>query len=177
MQFAEKLKAPMVMALKGKEYLEVNNPYQVGLTGLIGMSSGYHAMRECDLLLMLGTDFPYRQFFPDSEDTQIVQVDVRPENLGRRTRLRLGIVGDISSTLTLLLPQLQPKTDDSFLRKAVAHYQQSRRELDDLAEISDHSPIHPQSVAKAVNRLAAEDAIFTCDVGLPTVCGRRVISV
>jgi pyruvate dehydrogenase (quinone) len=177
MQLAEKLKAPMVMALKGKEHLEGNNPYQVGLTGLIGMSSGYHAMRECDLLLMLGTDFPYQQFFPESEDAQIVQVDVRPENLGRRTRLRLGIVGDISSTLTLLLPQLQPKEDDSFLRKAVAHYQQARRELDDLAEISDHLPIHPQSVAKAVNRLAADDAIFTCDVGLPTVWAARYLDM
>jgi pyruvate dehydrogenase (quinone) len=177
MQLAEKLKAPMVMALKGKEHLEGNNPYQVGLTGLIGMSSGYHAMRECELLLMLGTDFPYQQFFPESEGTQIVQVDVRPENLGRRTRLRLGIVGDISSTLTLLLPQLQPKADDSFLRKAVAHYQQARRELDDLAETSSHLPIHPQSVAKAVNRLAANDAIFTCDVGLPTVWAARYLAM
>ena len=175
MQLAEKLKAPMVMALKGKEHLEGNNPYQVGLTGLIGMSSGYHAMRECDLLLMLGTDFPYQQFFPDSGNTQIVQVDIRPENLGRRTRLRLGIVGDISSTLTLLLPQLQPKADDSFLRKAVAHYQEARRELDNLAEISSEPPIHPQSVAKAVNRLAADDAIFTCDVGLPTVWAARYL--
>src|ERR1700687_4531869 len=95
LQLAEKLKAPMVMALKGKEYLEGNNPYQVGLTGLIGMSSGYHAMRECDLLLMLGTDFPYRQFFPESKDAQVVQVDILPENLGRRTHLSLGIVGDI----------------------------------------------------------------------------------
>jgi pyruvate dehydrogenase (quinone) len=177
LQLAEKLKAPMVMALKGKEHLEGNNPYQVGLTGLIGMSSGYHAMRECDLLLMLGTDFPYRQFFPESEDAQIVQVDVRPENLGRRTRLSLGVVGDISSTLTLLLPQLQSKADDSFLRKAVAHYQQARRELDDLAEVSSHPPIHPQSVAKAVNRLAAEDAIFTCDVGLPTVWAARYLDM
>jgi pyruvate dehydrogenase (quinone) len=90
------------------------------------MSSGYHTMRECDVLLMLGTDFPYQQFFPESDDAQIVQVDVRPENLGRRTRLSLGVVGDISSTLTLLLPQLQSKADDSFLRKVVAHYRQAR---------------------------------------------------
>jgi pyruvate dehydrogenase (quinone) len=137
-QLAEKLKAPMVMALKGKEYLEGNNPYQVGLTGLIGISSGYHAMRECDLLLMLGTDFPYQQFFPESKDAQVVQVDILPENLGRRTRLSLGIVGDIASTLTLLLPQLQSKTDDSFLRKAVAHYQKARRELDELADGTPH---------------------------------------
>jgi pyruvate dehydrogenase (quinone) len=178
LQLAEKLKAPMVMALKGKEYLEGNNPYQVGLTGLIGISSGYHAMRECDLLLMLGTDFPYRQFFPESKDAQVVQVDILPENLGRRTRLSLGIVGDIASTLTLLLPRLQSKTDDSFLRKAVAHYQKARRELDELANgNSSQTLIHPQYVAKTVNRLAAEDAIFTCDVGLPTVWAARYLAM
>jgi pyruvate dehydrogenase (quinone) len=177
-QLAEKLKAPMVIALKGKEHLEGNNPYQVGLTGLIGISSGYHAMRECDLLLMLGTDFPYQQFFPESEDAQIVQVDILPENLGRRTRLSLGILGDVASTLKLLLPQLQSKADDSFLRKAVAHYQRTRRELDDLAEgKSSHPPIHPQYVAKTVNRLAAKDAIFTCDVGLPTVWAARYLEM
>jgi pyruvate dehydrogenase (quinone) len=178
LQLAEKLKAPIVMALKGKEHLEGNNPYQVGLTGLIGFSSGYHAMRECDVLLMLGTDFPYQQFFPESKDAQVVQVDILPENLGRRTRLSLGIVGDVTSTLTLLLPQLQPKADDSFLRKAVAHYQRARRELDDLAEEgSSQTLIHPQYVAKTVNRLAAEDAIFTCDVGLPTVWAARYLSM
>jgi pyruvate dehydrogenase (quinone) len=174
-QLAEKCKAPMVFALKGKEYLEGNYPYQVGLTGLIGMSSGYHAMRDCDLLLMLGTDFPYQQFFPESADAQIVQVDIRPENLGRRTRLSLGIVGDIASTLTLLLPHLQSKEDDSFLRKALAHYQRTRRELDGLAEgKSADPPIHPQYVARTVSQLAAKDAIFTCDVRLPTVWGGAV---
>ena len=178
LQLAEKLKAPMVMALKGKEYLEGNNPYQVGLTGLIGMSSGYHAMRECDLLLMLGTDFPYQQFFPESKDAQVVQVDILPENLGRRTRLSLGIVGDIASTLPLLLAKLQSKTDDSFLRKAVAHYQEARRELDELADVnSSQTLVHPQYVAKTVNRLAAEDAIFTCDVGLPTVWAARYLTM
>ena len=177
-QLAEKLKAPMVIALKGKEHLEGNNPYQVGLTGLIGISSGYHAMRECDLLLMLGTDFPYQQFYPESENAKVVQVDILPENLGRRTRLSLGIVGDIASTLTLLLPRLQSKTADSFLRKAVAHYQRARKELDDLAEgKSSSSLIHPQYVAKTVNRLAAENAIFTCDVGLPTVWAARYLDM
>src|ERR1700693_2054444 len=178
LQLAEKLKAPMVMALKGKEYLEGNNPYQVGLTGLIGMSSGYHAMRDCDLLLMLGTDFPYQQFYPESEDAKFVQVDILPENLGRRTRLTLGILGDVASTLELLLPRLQSKTDDSFLRKAVAHYQRARKELDDLAEgKSSSSLIHPQYIAKTVNRLAGGDAIFTCDVGLPTVWAARYLDM
>jgi pyruvate dehydrogenase (quinone) len=177
-QLAEKLQSPMVIALKGKEYLEGNNPYQVGLTGLIGISSGYYAMRDCDLLLMLGTDFPYQQFFPESKDAQVVQVDILPENLGRRTRLRLGIVADVASTLTRLLPQLQPKADDSFLQKALAHYQGARRELDELAhEHSSRSVIHPQYVATTVNRMAAGDAIFTCDVGLPTVWAARYLEM
>ena len=178
LQLAEQLKAPVVMALKGKEYLEGNNPYQVGLTGLIGISSGYHAMCECDLLLMLGTDFPYQQFFPESDDAKVVQVDILPENLGRRTRLSLGIVGDIASTLTLLLPKLEPNTDDSFLRNAVEHYKMARRELDELAQGDPSSSlIHPQYVASTVNRMAAEDAIFTCDVGLPTVWAARYLDM
>lgn len=178
LQLAEKLKTPIVIALKGKEYLEGNNPYQVGLTGLIGISSGYHAMRDCDVLLMLGTDFPYQQFYPESEDSKVVQVDILPENLGRRTRLSLGILGDVASTLELLLPRLQAKTDDSFLRKAVAHYQRARKELDDLADgKSSSSLIHPQYIAKTVNRLAAQDAIFTCDVGLPTVWAARYLDM
>src|SRR6202035_5293524 len=135
-------------------------------------------MRDCDLLLMLGTDFPYQQFYPESDDAKVVQVDILPENLGRRTRLNLGILGDVASTLELVLPRLQAKTDDSFLRKAVAHYQRARQELDDLAGgQSLSSIIHPQYVARTVNRLAAEDAIFTCDVGLPTVWAARYLDM
>src|SRR5262249_18332853 len=95
----EKLKAPMVHALKGKEHVEWENPYDVGMTGLIGFASGYYAMRDCDVLLMLGTDFPYRQFYPESGAARIAQVDIRTEQIGRRARVDLAIVGDVRATL------------------------------------------------------------------------------
>ena len=102
----ERLKAPMVHALRGKEHVEWENPYDVGMTGLIGFSSGYYAMRDCDVLLMLGTDFPYRQFYPEGGGVRIAQVDLRAENLGRRVAVDLGVVGDVRATLTALLPLL-----------------------------------------------------------------------
>jgi pyruvate dehydrogenase (quinone) len=104
MQLCEQLKSPMVIALRGKEYLEYDNPYSVGLTGLIGFSSGYHAMMDCDVLLMLGTDFPYRQFYPD--DAVILQVDIKPEHLGRRARLTYGLCGDVNVTSTEILKEI-----------------------------------------------------------------------
>src|SRR5499426_3224694 len=106
-----RLKAPMVHALRGKEHVEWDNPYDVGMTGLIGFSSGYYAMRECDALLMLGTDFPYRQFYPEGGGARIAQVDLRPENIGRRVPVDLGIVGDVRTTLAALLPLLKQKRD------------------------------------------------------------------
>jgi pyruvate dehydrogenase (quinone) len=102
MELAGKLKSPIVSALRGREHIQYDNPYDVGLTGLIGFSSGYHAIKEADTLLMLGTDFPYTQFHP--EMAKIIQVDRRGENLGRRTRLDLGIIGDVKSTLKVLMP-------------------------------------------------------------------------
>jgi pyruvate dehydrogenase (quinone) len=99
---ANLLKAPIVHALRGKEFIEYDNPYDVGLTGLLGFSSGYAAMMNCDTLLMLGTDFPYRQFYP--EQARIAQVDIRPEVLGNRCPLELGLVGDVAETLRALLP-------------------------------------------------------------------------
>jgi pyruvate dehydrogenase (quinone) len=131
LKLGETLKAPMVHALRGKEYVEYDNPYDVGMTGLIGFSSGYHAMLGCDVLLMLGTDFPYRQFYPT--DAKIVQVDIRAEKLGNRASLTMGLVGDVQSTITALLPRLREKSDRTFLDKALRHYQASRKELDDLA--------------------------------------------
>ena len=102
----ERLQAPMVHALRGKEHVEWDNPYDVGMTGLIGFSSGYYAMRDCDVLLMLGTDFPYRQFYPEGAGVRIAQVDLRAENIGRRAAVDLGVVGDVRATLAALLPLL-----------------------------------------------------------------------
>src|SRR6266403_4710511 len=121
------LKAPMVHALRGKEYVEYDNPYDVGMTGLIGFSSGYYAMLGCDVLLMLGTDFPYRQFYPTN--AKIVQVDIRGEKLGNRAPLAMGLVGDVQSTIAALLPRLRQKSDHTFLDKALTHYRAARKEL------------------------------------------------
>ena len=173
----EKLKAPMVHALKGKEHVEWDNPYDVGMTGLIGFSSGYYAMNDCDALLMLGTDFPYRQFYPQGT-ARIAQIDIRPEQLGRRAPINLGLVGDVAATLDALLPLLEEKTDRQHLDAALAHYGKARKGLDDLAVgTPGKGLIHPQQVAKALSDLAAEDAVFTCDVGLPTVWAARYLAM
>ena len=176
MQLAEKLKAPIVTTLRGREHVEYDNPYDVGLTGLIGYSSGYHAMMECDTLLMLGTDFPYTQFYP--ENATVIQVDRRGENLGRRTRLDLGLVGDVKETLNALLAQIETKSDDAHLRKFVDHYRDVRKGLDELAVGNPgKKPIHPQYVARMINEVAADDAIFSCDVGTPTIWAARYLKM
>src|SRR5262249_39551546 len=127
----QKLQSPMVHAMRGKEHVEGDTPYDVGMTGLIGFSSGYYAMMDCDVLLMLGTDFPYRQFYPDK--ARIAQVDIRPEAIGRRARVELGVIGDVRETLIALLPRLDAKTDSSHLDKARDHYKKARQSLDELA--------------------------------------------
>ena len=174
----ERLKAPMVHALRGKEHVEWDNPYDVGMTGLIGFASGYYAMRDCDVLLMLGTDFPYRQFYPEGNSVRIAQVDLRPENIGRRVPVDLGVVGDVRPTLTALLPLLKQKRDGTHLARAQQHYAKSRKELDHLAKGTPGKRLlHPQQIAKAISDQAAADAIFTCDVGLPTVWAARYLAM
>ena len=123
----------MVHALRGKEHVEWENPYDVGMTGLIGFSSGYYAMLDCDVLLMLGTDFPYRQFYPQGAAVHVAQVDLRAEQIGRRTAVDLGIVGDVRATLEALLPRLAEKRDRAHLDQAREHYHKARKSLDDLA--------------------------------------------
>jgi len=172
----ERLQAPMVHALRGKEYVEWNNPYDVGMTGLIGFSSGYYAMLDCDVLLMLGTDFPYRQFFPQGSGVRIAQVDIRAESIGRRVPVDLGVVGDVKATLTALLPLLQQKHDGTHLARAREHYTKARKALDDLAA-PGRGVIHPQQIAKAISDHSAEDTVFTCDVGLPTVWAARYLAM
>lgn len=173
---AGKLKAPIVHAMRGKEYVEYDNPFDVGMTGLLGFSSGYYAMMDCDVLLMLGSDFPYQQFFP--ERAVIAQVDIREENLGRRTRLDFGCVGDVKETLAALLPLLDDKTETQHLEKARAHYARARQALDELATgTTGRPPIHPQYLTRVIDELATDDAIFTCDVGLPTLWAARYLTM
>jgi pyruvate dehydrogenase (quinone) len=171
---AERLNAPIVHALRGKEFIEYDNPFDVGMTGLLGFSSGYHAMMNCDVLLMLGTDFPYQQFYPKS--AKIIQVDRLGDQIGRRTPVDLGLIGNVRDTLERLTPLMQSKTDRTYLDTCLSHYKNARKSLDDLA-VGDpgRTPIHPQYVAKVLDELAAEDAVFTCDVGTPTVWAARYL--
>ena len=175
-EVADQLKAPIVHAMRGKEYIEYDNPFDVGMTGLLGFSSGYYAMMNCNTLLMLGTDFPYQQFFP--EHATIIQIDNRPEQIGRRTKVDIGLVGEVKATLQALTPQLTPKQNRNHLDQCLEHYQKARKGLDDLATgVPGKKPIHPQYVAKVVDQLAAEDTVFTCDVGTPTIWAARYLTM
>lgn len=173
---AERLKAPVVHALRGKEFIEYENPYDVGMTGLLGFSSGYRAMENCEVLLMLGTDFPYRQFYPSK--ATIIQIDIRGENLGRRTPIDLGLVGSVKDTVQALLPLLDEHTDRKHLDASTKHYAKARKDLDELAtNDKNRTPIHPQYVAKLVSDLATDDAVFIPDVGSPTVWAARYLKM
>jgi pyruvate dehydrogenase (quinone) len=173
---ASKLNSPIVHAMRGKEFIEYDNPFDVGMTGLLGFSSGYYAMMNCDLLLMIGTDFPYQQFFP--RDATIVQIDIRGEQLGRRTKLDYGYVGDIKTTLEALLPRVQQNAEGTHLKASLEHYRKARRGLDELAAPgSGGKQIHPQHVVRTLDKLAADDAIFSCDVGTPTIWAARYLTM
>ena len=171
---AAALKAPVVHAFRGKEFVEYDNPYDVGMTGLIGFGSGYRAMEHCDALVMLGTDFPYRQFLPD--DVPVIQVDVRGEQIGRRIPVQVPLVGTVGATVDALLPMITVKIDSANLDRLTAHYRRARGRLDKLArDRRTDSPLHPQYVAAAIDRLAAPDAIFTADVGTPVIWAARYL--
>jgi pyruvate dehydrogenase (quinone) len=175
-EFAGKLQAPIVHAYRGKEFIEYDNPFDVGMTGLLGFSSGYLAMMDCDVLVMLGTDFPYQPFYP--KDATIVQIDLRGEQIGRRTKVDFGFVGDIKTTLQTLLPKLSQNSYENHLKESVAHYRKTRKSLDDLATgRPGQKPIHPQYVTRVLDQLAAEDAIFMCDVGTPVIWAARYLTM
>jgi pyruvate dehydrogenase (quinone) len=168
------LQAPVVHAFRGKEFIEYDNRFDVGMTGLIGFTSGYRAMEHCDALLMLGTDFPYRPFYPGG--VPVVQVDVRGEQIGHRVPVDVPLVGTVKDTIDALLPLITVKTDSAHLDRMTAHYRRARARLDRLAESHrGRSPLHPQSVATAINRLAADDAVFTADVGTPCIWAARYL--
>jgi pyruvate dehydrogenase (quinone) len=176
MDVAGKLQAPIVHAMRGKEFIEYDNPFDVGMTGLLGFASGYYAMMTCDTLVMLGADFPYQQFYP--EFATIVQIDLRGEQIGRRTKVDVGLVGDVQTTLAALSPRLTPKRDDGHLQDARQVYQRARQGLDDLATGEPgRTPIHPQYVARVLDQVAAADAIFACDVGTPTIWAARYLTM
>ena len=169
---AEKLNAPIVHALKGADVMEHDHPLWVGLTGLLGTPAGYHAVEDCDALLMVGTDFPYSVFYPSGRP--IVQIDIQAEHLGKRCSVTQGLLGHAKPSLAELEPLLEPKTDDKHLRSIQKRYDKwhshnrKKYSLD-----SKHRPLHPQVVAQAVSDHAADDAIFTVDVGECTVWAAR----
>ena len=172
---ATALNAPIVHTLRGKEHVEYDNPNDVGMTGLLGFSSGYHAMEEADALLVLGADFPYRQFYP--EHAKIVQVDIRGEQIGRRTKVHLPLVGTVRDTAAALRPLLRARKDSRHLDRMRKHYVKVRKSLDDLA-INDHrTPIHPQYVARCIDELSTDDAVFIPDVGSPVVWAARYLGM
>jgi pyruvate dehydrogenase (quinone) len=175
-EFAGKLNAPIVHALRGKEFIEYDNPFDVGMTGLLGFSSGYFAMKNCDVLVLLGTDFPYQPFYP--KDAIIVQIDLRGEQIGRRSKIDFGFVGDTKSTLRALLPKLKQNTYDTHLKESVAHYHKTRKGLDELATgKAGQKPVHPQYVTRLLDQHASKDAIFSCDVGSPVVWAARYLTM
>ncbi|CAL9570321.1 pyruvate dehydrogenase [Streptomyces sp. enrichment culture] len=176
MQFAERVKAPVGHALRGKEFIQYDNPFDVGMSGLLGYGAAYEATHECDLLILLGTDFPYSAFLPD--DVRIVQVDVRPERLGRRSRLDLAVWGDVRETLRCLVPRVRPKSDRRFLDKMLKKHAEA---LEGVVraytrKVEKHTPLHPEYVASVLDELADDDAVFTVDTGMCNVWAARYLT-
>ncbi|SEC17720.1 pyruvate dehydrogenase [Streptomyces sp. TLI_105] len=176
MQFAERVKAPVGHALRGKEWIQYDNPYDVGMSGLLGYGAAYEATHECDLLILLGTDFPYNAFLPD--DVKIVQVDVRPEHLGRRSLLDLAVWGDVRETLRCVIPRVREKTDRRFLDKMLKKHADALEGVVKAytRKVEKHVPIHPEYVASVLDDLAADDAVFTVDTGMCNVWAARYLS-
>lgn len=171
---ADKLKAPIGHSYRGKSFVEYDNPYDVGMNGLLGFGAAYDAIHECDLLLLLGTDFPFDKFLPTNP--KIVQVDIRAGHLGRRSKLDLGIWGDVRETIRALLPMVDAKADRSFLDAMTSKHKEAVRRLNVYVNhIGTHTPMHPEPVAAVLSEIAADDAIFTADTGMCNVWSGRYI--
>ncbi len=174
-ELAKFLKAPVGYSFRGKMGIQPNNPNEVGLTGLLGLPSAYHAMHEADLLLLLGTDFPYQAFMPVKN--KIVQIDSSPERLGRRAKLELGLTGDIKESIKALLPLLKEKKDVEFLNQKLEFYSKvKQQQLTYVKDSGSENAIQPEFVAHTLDLLAARDAIFTVDTGMCCVWGARYIT-
>jgi pyruvate dehydrogenase (quinone) len=171
---AEKLKAPVGFSFRGKMGIQYNNPYEIGMTGLLGQPSAYHSMHESDVVLLLGTDFPYQNFMP--EKNKIIQIDESPERIGRRAKLHMGLCGDIKDSIAALLPLISTKTDDSFLKAQLEFYGKVKEnQLSYVKDRGEENKIQPEFVADTINRLSDQDAIYTVDTGMCCVWGARFI--
>lgn len=164
---AERLKAPVAHTSRAKDFLEYDNPFNVGMTGVLGTAGGYHTLKDCDTLVLLGCDFAWRQFYPDN--ARIIQVDIDPSHLGRRHPVELGVVGNIKDTVAALLPRLAARTDRGFLDACLTRHTKAVDVLAKRAVATQGGPIHPQYLASLIDRHADDDAIFTADGGSPMV--------
>jgi pyruvate dehydrogenase (quinone) len=174
-ELSKKLNATVAYSFRAKMHIQYDNPNEIGMTGLLGLPAAYHSMHESDLLLMLGTDFPYVAFMPT--DSKIVQIDIKPERIGRRAKVDMGLCGSIKDTLTVLLPQIKQKKDDSFLQAQLKVYADVKENMQTYVDdCGEKDNIHPEFVADAIDKLADDDAIFTVDTGMSCVWGARYIN-
>ncbi|MEU6265313.1 pyruvate dehydrogenase [Saccharopolyspora shandongensis] len=175
MELAGRLNAPVGHALRGKEWIQYDNPFDVGMSGLLGYGACYDAMHRADLVVLLGTDFPYDNFLPQANT---VQVDIEPAHLGRRTVLDLAVHGDVGETVRAVLPRVSQKADRAFLDRMLReHAGQLERVVDAYTRnVETQVPIHPEYVADVLDDLAADDAVFTVDTGMCNVWAARYIT-
>lgn len=175
-KIAETLQAPIAHTLRGKPFIEYDNPYDIGMTGLIGIASGYYAMESCDTLVLIGTSFPYRQFYPTH--ARVIQIDIDGQQIGKRTCVDVGLIGDTQATLQALLPRLKAKKETEHLQQARKHYQKACQSLNKYAhQKADEKAIHPQYLTYLISQHATENALFTCDVGTPTAWAARYLKM
>lgn len=174
LKLASLIKSPVAYSFRAKMAVQYDNPYEIGMTGLLGLPSAYESMHSSDLLILLGTDFPYEGFMP--QDLKIVQIDNKPERIGRRAKVDMALGGNVGDTLQALLPFIKNKSDDSFLKKQLELYDKVKDHL--LAYVKDRgktNEISPEYVAHTINKLADNDAIFTVDTGMCCVWGARYL--
>jgi pyruvate dehydrogenase (quinone) len=172
LRLADQLQAPIAYSFRGKEFLEHDNPYATGMTGLLGTESGHYSLEKADLVFLLGTDFPYTAWYP--KKPKIVQLDIRAEHLGRRSKLELGLMGDVGATLEVLLPLLKQKKSDKHLKVCLEKHRETQKSLERRAEGNKNSgPLAPEYVTSVLSEVAAGDAIFTVDTGMTAVWAAR----
>ena len=180
LELAEKVKAPVGHALGGKMYIQYDNPFDVGMSGLLGYGAAHDAMNEADLLVLLGTDFPYADFLPQGGpgDTKVAQVDINGAHIGRRTKVSYPVTGDVAATIANILPHVEEKTDRSFLDKMLKQHHKKLTQVIDAytSNIEKMTPLHPEFVADVIDEEAAQDAVFTVDTGMCNVWGARYIT-
>ena len=174
-ELSQKIHATVGYSFRAKMDIQYNNPNEIGMTGLLGLPAAFHSMHESDLLILLGTDFPYTPFMPT--DCKIVQVDIKPERIGRRAKVDVGLCGSVKDTITALLPLIKQKKDDSFLKAQLKVYADVKDKMQTYVDDTGKKElIHPEFVASTLNELAASDTIFTVDTGMSCVWGSRYIN-